>query len=430
MKILERLFGFNGRTMNIRTEILAGLTTFLTMSYILAVNPAVLSSTGMDKGAVFTATVVSSAIGTLVMAFYARLPFVLAPGMGLNAFFAYTVCLSMGYSWQFALTAVFLEGIIFIILTVSNLREKIVEALPAILRKAIGAGIGLFLAFLGLRNAGIIISNDATLIKLGDITSGPALLGIIGLLITSVLTVLHVRGAFLIGIVLSTLIGIPMGLTHLDGLISMPPTVEPLLFKFEWAHVFSKDMLIVVFKFLFVDMFDTIGTVIGVGQKAGMLGEDGKMPGLKQAFMSDAIGTTFGACLGTSTVTTVAESAVGVGEGGRSGLTALTAAVCMLASLFLAPFFLAVPGAATAPAIIIVGLMMATSVRDIDFSDDSEAIPALLCIIIMPLAGSISDGIILGMLSYVLINLCSGKIRKITAGMYILSAFFLLKFLL
>lgn len=416
--------------MNIRTEILAGLTTFLTMSYILAVNPAVLSSAGMDKGAVFTATAVSSAIGTLVMASYARLPFVLAPGMGLNAFFAYTVCLSMGYSWQFALTAVFLEGIIFIILTVSNLREKIVEALPATLRKAIGAGIGLFLAFLGLRNAGIIIYDEATLIKLGDIASGPALLGIIGLLATSVLTVLHVRGAFLIGIVLSTLIGIPMGLTHLDGLISMPPTVEPLLFKFEWGHVFSKDMLTVVFTFLFVDMFDTIGTVIGVGQKAGMLGNDGKMPGLKQAFMSDAIGTTIGACLGTSTVTTVAESAVGVGEGGRSGLTAFTAAVCMLASLFLAPFFLAVPGAATAPAIIIVGLIMATSVKDIDFSDDSEAIPSLLCIIIMPLAGSISDGIILGMLSYVLINLCCGKIRKITAGMYILSAFFTLKFLL
>lgn len=430
MKMLEKLFGFNPRETRVRTEILAGITTFLTMAYILAVNPNILAATGMDKGALFTTTVIASAFATLLMAFYAKLPFGLAPGMGLNAFFAYTVCLTLGYTWQFALTAVLLEGIIFILLTITNLREKIVEALPLSLRNAIGAGIGLFIAFIGLQNAGIIVNNDATLISLGDITSGSALLGITGLLITSILLVKKVRGALLVGILLTTVIGIPMGLTHLDGVLSTPPSIEPILFQFQWEHIFTKEMVIVVFTFLFVDMFDTIGTLVGVTTKAGMVTGDGKIPRLKQAFMVDAIGTTAGAMLGTSTITTFVESASGVGEGGRSGLTAFVTAVCFLLSLFLAPFFLAVPGAATAPVLILVGLMMMSSVRKVDFLDYSEAIPAFICIIFMPLAYSISDGIVLGMISYVLINLLCGHTKKLTPAMYILAFIFVFKFFL
>ena len=421
MKMLEKLFGFNPRETRVRTEILAGITTFLTMAYILAVNPNILAATGMDKGALFTTTVIASAFATLLMAFYAKLPFGLAPGMGLNAFFAYTVCLTLGYTWQFALTAVLLEGIIFILLTVTNLREKIVDALPLSLRNAIGAGIGLFIAFIGLQNAGIIVNNDATLISLGNITSGSALLGIIGLLITSILLVKKVRGALLIGILLTTVIGIPMGLTHLDGVLSTPPSIEPIFFQFQWEHIFTKEMVIVVFTFLFVDMFDTIGTLVGVTTKAGMVTKDGKIPHLKQAFLVDAIGTTAGAMLGTSTITTFVESASGVGEGGRSGLTSFVTAVCFLLSLFLAPFFLAVPGAATAPVLILVGLMMMSSVKKVDFLDYSEAIPAFICIIFMPLAYSISDGIVLGMISYVLINLLCGHTKKLTPAMYILA---------
>ena len=432
MKMLEKLFGFNPRETRVRTEILAGITTFLTMAYILAVNPNILAATGMDKGALFTTTVIASAFATLLMAFYAKLPFGLAPGMGLNAFFAYTVCLTlgMGYTCQFSLTAVLLEGIIFILLTVTNLREKIVDALPLSLRNAIGAGIGLFIAFIGLQNAGIIVNNDATLISLGNITSGSALLGIIGLLITSILLVKKVRGALLIGILLTTVIGIPMGLTHLDGVLSTPPSIEPIFFQFQWEHIFTKEMVIVVFTFLFVDMFDTIGTLVGVTTKAGMVTKDGKIPHLKQAFLVDAIGTTAGAMLGTSTITTFVESASGVGEGGRSGLTSFVTAVCFLLSLFLAPFFLAVPGAATAPVLILVGLMMMSSVKKVDFLDYSEAIPAFICIIFMPLAYSISDGIVLGMISYVLINLLCGHTKKLTPAMYILAFIFVFKFFL
>lgn len=425
MKMLEKLFGFNPRETRVRTEILAGITTFLTMAYIWAVNPNILAATGMDKGALFTTTVIASAFATLLMAFYAKLPFGLAPGMGLNAFFAYTVCLTLGYTWQFALTAVLLEGIIFILLTVTNLREKIVDALPLSLRNAIGAGIGLFIAFIGLQNAGIIVNNDATLISLGNITSGSALLGIIGLLITSILLVKKVRGALL-----TTVIGIPMGLTHLDGVLSTPPSIEPIFFQFQWEHIFTKEMVIVVFTFLFVDMFDTIGTLVGVTTKAGMVTKDGKIPHLKQAFLVDAIGTTAGAMLGTSTITTFVESASGVGEGGRSGLTSFVTAVCFLLSLFLAPFFLAVPGAATAPVLILVGLMMMSSVKKVDFMDYSEAIPAFICIIFMPLAYSISDGIVLGMISYVLINLLCGHTKKFTPAMYILAFIFVFKFFL
>lgn len=430
MKMLEKLFGFNPRETRVRTEILAGITTFLTMAYILAVNPNILSATGMDKGALFTTTVVASAFATLLMAVYAKLPFGLAPGMGLNAFFAYTVCLTLGYTWQFALTAVLLEGIIFIILTVTNLREKIVDALPLTLRNAIGAGIGLFIAFIGLQNAGIIVNNDATLLSLGDITSGSALLGMIGLLVTSILLIKKVRGALLIGILLTTVIGIPMGQTHLDSVFSTPPSMAPIFCQFQWEHIFTKEMVIVVFTFLFVDMFDTIGTLVGVTTKAGMVTKDGKIPHLKQAFLVDAVGTTAGAVLGTSTITTFVESASGVGEGGRSGLTAFVTAVCFLLSLFLAPFFLAVPGAATAPVLILVGLMMMSSVKKVDFLDYSEAIPAFICIIFMPLAYSISDGIVLGMISYVLINLLCGHTKKLTPAMYILSVIFVFKFFL
>lgn len=428
--MLKKLFGFDERVTTVRTEVMAGITTFLTMAYILAVNPNILSTTGMDKGALFTTTVLASALTTLLMAFYAKLPFGLAPGMGLNAFFAYSVCLGLGYSWQFALTAVLIEGLIFILLTVTNLREKIVDCLPLTLKHAISGGIGLFIAFLGLQNAGIIVKNDATLVGLGNITSGTALLGIIGLILTSVLLVKRVKGALLIGILLTTLIGIPLGITQFNGVVSTPPSIEPIFCKFEWHNIFTKEMVIVVFTFLFVDLFDTIGTLVGVTTKAGMVTKEGKIPHLKQAFMVDAIGTTMGAALGTSTVTTFVESAAGVGEGGRSGLTAFVTAVCFLIALFLAPFFLAVPGAATAPVLILVGLMMISSVKNIDFSDYSEAIPAFLCIVFMPMAYSISDGIVLGLMSYVLVNLISGKYKKLTLGMYILAVLFSFKFLM
>ncbi|WP_300728845.1 NCS2 family permease [uncultured Bacteroides sp.] len=426
--MLEKLFGFDRKSTRIRTEILAGITTFLTMAYILAVNPNILSATGMDKGALFTTTVIASAFATLLMALYAKLPFALAPGMGLNAFFAYTVCLTLGYTWQFALTAVLIEGIIFILLTVTNLREKIVNALPITLKNAISAGIGLFIAFLGLQNAGIIVNNDATLISLGDVTSGSALLGMIGLLITSILLIKRVRGALLLGILATTIIGIPMGLTHIDGILSAPPSIEPILFKFEWHNILTKEMVIVVFTFLFVDMFDTIGTLVGVSTKAGMVDKNGRIPHLKQAFLVDAIGTTAGACLGTSTITTFVESASGVGEGGRSGLTSFVTAICFLLALFFAPFFLAVPGSATAPVLILVGLMMMSSIKKVELNDYSEAIPAFICIIFMPLAYSISDGIVLGLISYVLINLLCGKFNKLTPAMYILSVIFVFKF--
>lgn len=428
--MLEKLFGFNRKQTTVRTEVLAGITTFLTMAYILAVNPNVLSATGMDRGALFTTTALASAFATLLMAFYAKLPFGLAPGMGLNAFFAYTVCLAMGYSWQFALTAVLIEGIIFILITATNLREKIVYALPETLKNSISAGIGLFIAFLGLRNADIIVRNDATLVGLGDLTSGTGLLGVIGIILTSFLLIKKVRGALLIGILLTTVVGIPMGITKLNGIVSVPPTIEPIFFKFQWEHIFTKEMAIVVFTFLFIDLFDTIGTLVGVTTKAGMIQKDGKIPRLRQAFMVDAIGTTVGSMLGTSTVTTFVESASGVGEGGRSGLTAFVTALCFLVALFLAPFFLAVPGAATAPVLVLVGLMMLSSIKRVDLTDYSEAIPAFICILFMPLAYSVSDGIVLGMISYVVLNLICGKRKKLTTSMYVLAALFLLKFIL
>lgn len=427
--MLQKLFGLNPKETTVRTEIMAGITTFLTMAYILAVNPNILSETGMDKGALFTTTVLISGFVTILMGLYAKLPFALAPGMGLNAFFSYTVCMILGYSWQFALTAVFIEGLLFILLTVTNLRERIVDSLPDTIKNAISAGIGLYIAFIGLQNAGIVTNSDATLVNLGDITQGPALLGIIGIVLTSVLLVRKVKGALLIGILATTLIGIPMGVTHFNGVFSTPPSIEPIFCKFEWHKIFTADMVLIVFTLLFVDLFDTIGTLIGVATKAGMV-KNGRIPRLKQAFFVDAVGTTAGAVMGTSTVTTFVESASGVNEGGRSGLTAFTAGVCFLLSLFFAPFFLSIPAAATAPVLVLVGLMMMTSVLKIDFNNYLDSIPAFICIIFMPLAYSISDGIVLGHLCYVIINILSGKFKRIKISMYILAAFFVLKFMM
>ncbi|MBQ8593823.1 MAG: NCS2 family permease [Bacteroidaceae bacterium] len=427
--MLEKLFGFDPKTSTVKTEVMAGITTFLTMAYILAVNPNILSETGMDKGALFTTTVIMSALPTIFMGLYAKLPLALAPGMGLNAFFAYTVCMIMGYSWQFALTAVFLEGLLFIMLTVTNLREKIVDVIPNTLKNAISAGIGLYIAFIGLKSAEIIVNNEATLVSLGNLSSGSALLGVIGIVLTSVLLVKNVKGALLFGILITTLIGIPLGVTHFDGVFSIPPSIEPIFLKFEWNNIFTKDMVIIVFTLLFVDLFDCIGTVIGVTDRAGMVKADGKIPKLKEVFMVDSISTAAGAAMGTSTVAVYVESAAGVNEGGRSGLTAVITGACFLLALFFAPLFLAIPAAATTPVLVLVGLMMMGSVLKVNFTDYSEAIPAFICILFMPLSYSISDGIVLGHLSYIFINLCSGQYKKMTIGMYILAVFFLLKFL-
>ncbi|MBO5671952.1 MAG: NCS2 family permease, partial [Alistipes sp.] len=393
MELLKKLFGFDAAKHNIRTEVLAGITTFLTMSYILAVNPAIFSALdGMPGGAVFTSTALAAIVGCLMMALWGKLPFGLAPGMGLNAFFVYTVCLGMGYSWQFALTAVFLEGLIFILLTVTNVREAIVNAIPVNLRYAIGSGIGLFIAFIGLQNAQIVVNSDATLVSLGDLTSNTALLGIIGLIITAFLYVKNVRGAMLIGILATTAIGIPMGVTEYRGIMSAPESIAPIFLQFEWNNIFTLDMLVVVFTFLFIDMFDTIGTLIGVCTRANMVGKDGRIYRLNEAFMADAIATTAGAMLGTSTTTTYVESAAGVAQGGRTGLTAFTIACCFAVTLFFSPLFLSIPAAATAPVLIIVGLLMLEPVRNIQWSDYSESIPAFVCLLLMPLVYSISDG--------------------------------------
>ena len=428
--MLKKLFGFDPAKNSIRTEVLAGITTFLTMSYILAVNPAMFSLLeGMNAGSVFTATALAAVIGSLVMALFAKMPFGLAPGMGLNAFFVYPVCMGMGYSWQFALTAVLIEGVIFILLTITNLREAIVNAIPASLKNAIGAGIGLFIAFIGLQNAGIIANNDATLVSLGEVTSGAPLLAIIGLAITGVLVVKNVPGALLVGILITTVIGIPMGLTNFTGVVSMPHSVSDIFCKFEWDQVWSLDMLVVVFTFLFIDMFDTIGTLVGVCTKANMLTPEGKIPRVKQAFMADAIATTAGACLGTSTTTTYVESAAGVAQGGRTGLTAFVIACCFAVALFFSPLFLSIPSAATAAVLIIVGLFMLEPIKNIPLNDYAEAIPAFVCLILMPLAYSISDGILIGMIFYVLFNLMCGNFKRITPTMYILAVMFILKYI-
>ena len=430
MELLKKLFGFDAAKHNIRTEVLAGITTFLTMSYILAVNPAIFSALdGMPGGAVFTSTALAAIVGCLMMALWGKLPFGLAPGMGLNAFFVYTVCLGMGYSWQFALTAVFLEGLIFILLTVTNVREAIVNAIPVNLRYAIGSGIGLFIAFIGLQNAQIVVNSDATLVSLGDLTSNTALLGIIGLIITAFLYVKNVRGAMLIGILATTAIGIPMGVTEYRGIMSAPESIAPIFLQFEWNNIFTLDMLVVVFTFLFIDMFDTIGTLIGVCTRANMVGKDGRIYRLNEAFMADAIATTAGAMLGTSTTTTYVESAAGVAQGGRTGLTAFTIACCFAVTLFFSPLFLSIPAAATAPVLILVGLLMLEPVRNIQWSDYSESIPAFVCLLLMPLVYSISDGILTSIILYVVLNLLCGKFKKLTPMMYILAILFILKYI-
>lgn len=428
--MLKKLFGFDSTNTTVRTEIVAGITTFLTMSYILAVNPSMFGELdGMPAGSVFTSTALAAIIGCLAMAFIGKLPFGLAPGMGLNAFFVYSVCMGMGYSWQFALTAVLIEGLIFIVLTLTNVREAIVNAIPMSLRNAIGAGIGLFIAFIGLKSAGVVVDDGATLVALGDITSGPALLALIGLVITGFMYIRNIPGAILLGIIITMLIGIPLGVTEFKGIISAPESVSPIFCKFEFDKIFTLDMMVVVFTFLFIDMFDTVGTLVGVCTKAGMTDEKGNIHRIKQAFMADSIATTAGAMLGTSTTTTYVESAAGVAQGGRSGMTALTVACCFAAALFFSPLFLSIPSAATAPALIIVGLLMLEPVKNIPFDDFSESIPAFICMIMMPLTYSISNGILLGMIAYVLMNMICGKFKKLSPAMYILAALFILKYM-
>lgn len=428
--MLKKLFGFDSSLTTVKTEILAGVTTFLTMSYILAVNPSMFSQLeGMPGGAVFTSTALAAIIGCLAMAFVGKLPFGLAPGMGLNAFFVYSVCLGMGYSWQFALTAVLIEGLIFIVLTLTNVREAIVNAIPQSLKDAIGAGIGLFIAFIGLQSAGVIVHDDATLVALGDITSGSALLALIGLIITGFMYARKVPGAILIGILATMVIGIFLGVTEFQGVISKPESIAPIFCKFEFGNIFTLDMLVVVFTFLFIDMFDTVGTLVGVCTRANMIDENGNIKRIKHAFMADSIATTAGAMLGTSTTTTYVESAAGVAQGGRSGLTAFSVAGCFAIALFFSPLFLSIPSAATAPALIIVGLLMMEPVVKIPFDNFSESIPAFICIIMMPLTYSISNGILLGMITYVLMNVICGNFRKITPVMYVLAVLFILKYI-
>jgi len=428
--MLKKLFGFDSSQTTVRTEIIAGVTTFLTMSYILAVNPSMFSQLeGMPGGAVFTSTALAAIIGCLAMAFVGKLPFGLAPGMGLNAFFVYSVCLGMGYSWQFALTAVLIEGLIFIVLTLTNVREAIVNAIPQSLKDAIGAGIGLFIAFIGLQSAGVIVHDDATLVALGDITSGSALLALIGLIITGFMYARKVPGAILIGILATMVIGIFLGVTEFQGVISKPESIAPIFCKFEFSNIFTLDMLVVVFTFLFIDMFDTVGTLVGVCTRANMIDENGHIKRIKHAFMADSIATTAGAMLGTSTTTTYVESAAGVAQGGRSGLTAFSVAGCFAIALFFSPLFLSIPSAATAPALVIVGLLMMEPVVRIPFDNFSESIPAFICIIMMPLTYSISNGILLGMITYVLMNVVCGNFRKITPVMYVLAVLFILKYI-
>lgn len=427
-----KLLGFDPAKNNLKTEIMAGITTFLTMAYILAVNPNIfsnLASQGMDTNAVFTSTALAAIVGTLVMAFYAKKPFGLAPGMGLNAFFVFTVCLTMGYSWQFALTAILIEGILFILMTVTKIRTLIVDAIPATLKRAIGAGIGLFIAFIGLKNAGIIVSNDATFVSIGHLTSGSALLGVIGIILTSVLVIKNVPGSLLIGIIGTALIGVPMGLTSFSGFVDTPPSIAPIFCQFEFHNIMTIDMVIVVFTFLFIDMFDTMGTLVGVCTKAGMMRKDGSIPGLNKAFMADAIATVAGSCLGASTTTTYVESASGVAQGGRTGVTALATACCFAIALFFAPVFLSIPSAATSPVLVIVGLFMLSPIKDIDLDDYAESIPAFITIVMMPLTYSISDGILCGVIAYVAINIICGNFKKLNLTLYILAFLFVMKYI-
>ncbi|EJT5915543.1 NCS2 family permease [Clostridium perfringens] len=429
---MEKFFKLKENNTDAKTEFIAGLTTFMTMAYILIVNPSILSAAGMNQGAVFTATALSAVIATLIMGLYAKLPFAQAPGMGLNAFFAYTIVIQMGYSFEFALTAVLLEGIIFILLTIFNVREAIVDSIPKGIKNAISVGIGLLIALIGLEGAGIVVHTDGgTIVSLGNIVSGSGLLAIIGLLITSVLIAKNVKGALFIGMIITAIIGIPMGITPIPSkIISMPPSIAPTFFKFDFHNIFSLDMVIALFTLLFMDMFDTIGTLVGVATKAKMLDKDGKVPNIKKALFSDAVGTTLGACLGTSTVSTFVESASGVAEGGRTGLTAVSTAFMFFLALFFAPLFAVITPAVTASALVLVGLFMIEPIKEIDLHDFTEAIPAFLTIIMMPFAYSISDGIVFGVISYIILKLFTGKRKEISLTTVILGLVFLLKFLI
>lgn len=454
---LERVFHLSKNHTDAKTEIVAGITTFMTMAYILAVNPSVLSAAGMDSGAVFTATALASLVATLLMAGLANYPFVLAPGMGLNAYFAYTVVLNMGYTWEMALAAVFIEGLIFILLSLTNVREAIFNAIPMNLKHAVSVGIGLFIAFIGLQNAKVVV-DGATLVTVysfkGSLKAGTfhsvgitVLLAVIGILITAVLVVKNVKGNILWGILATWALGMicqAVGLYQPNPELGMysvfpdfstgfgVPSMAPTFFKLDFSRVLSLDFLVVMFAFLFVDMFDTLGTLIGVASKADMLDKDGKLPQIRGALLSDAVGTSVGAIFGTSTTTTFVESAAGVAEGGRTGLTAVVAAVLFGLSLFLSPIFLAIPSFATAPALVVVGFLMMTSVTKIDFSDFTEAIPSYIAIIAMPFMYSISEGIAMGVISYVFINLVTGKAKekKISTLMYVLAVLFVLKYIL
>ena len=450
---MENFFKLKEHGTDVKTEVIAGLTTFMTMAYILAVNPSILGATGMDTGAIFTATALASAIGSFCMALFANLPFVLSAGMGLNAYFAYTVVLGMGYSWEVALTAVFVEGIIFIILSLTNVREAIFNAIPASLKVAVSVGIGLFITFIGLQNAHIVV-DGSTLVGLfsfnGSVKAGTfqsegitVVLALIGLLITAFLVIKNVKGNILLGILITWVLVIICQLTGLyvpnaeagfyslipSGIISAPASVAPTLFKMDFSAIASLNFVVVVFAFLFVDIFDTLGTLIGCATKANMLDKEGKLPGIKGALMADAVGTTVGACLGTSTITTFVESSSGIAEGGRTGLTSIVSGLLFILALFFSPIFLAIPSFATAPALIVVGFFMMQSVAKINWSDMLEAIPAFICIFAMPFMYSISEGISFGVISFVVLNAVAGKAKKITPLMWVLAVLFILKYI-
>ncbi len=427
--MLEKIFKFKEHKTNVRTEIMAGIITFLTMSYILIVNPNILSAAGMDRSALFTATAIASFVGTLCMSLIARLPIAAAPGMGLNTFFAFSVVLGLGYSWQMALTAVFIEGIVFIILTFFNVRELIVQSIPKTIKDAIPVGIGLFITLIGMQNAGLIVKDDNTMLALGEMSDPHIWVAMLGLIVMAVLHYKNVHGSFLIGIAVSTIFAAILGVISMPegSLVSMPPSITPILMKFEWQNIFSFDMLIVVFTFLFVNLFDTLGTLLGVAKKANLIDDHGNFPQIKKALFADALGTTFGAMLGTSTVTAYVESASGVAAGGRTGLTSLSTAAMFLLALFFAPVFLMVPASATAPALILVGLFMISAVVSINFEDMTEALPAFLTIVMMPFAFSIAQGIVFGMLSFVILKALNGKFKQISTTMWVIFALFIVK---
>lgn len=430
MKPFKQLLGFDTKSMKMKTELIAGATTFLTMSYILAVNPAILSSTGMDKGALFTATALSAAIATLLLAFMAKLPFAQAPSMGLNAFFAYTLCQAMGYSWEQALAIMLIEGLVFLLITFFNVRELILDSIPKNLRYAISAGIGMFIAFIGLKNAGIIVAKEGTFVGLGAFTP-ESTLGIIAILLSGILMARNVKGSLFYGIIAATLIGIPMGVTMIpDGWlpVSAPQDISPIFCHFDFNGFFNIKTLLVVFSLLIVNIFDTIGTLVGLAEKTGIVQPDGSIPRVKEAMMSDAIGTTCGAMLGSSTITTYIESASGIAEGGRSGVTSAFVGILFLLSLFVSPIFLLIPGAATSGALVLVGVLMLDSVKKLDLSDVSESFPAFITMITMVLCYSIADGICLGILSYVILKLCVGRWKQLNITLVTLAILFIINF--